>query len=164
MYDRSQSNSTEIANIQEDDDFLLSNYKRNRNLKFSQSFNFEDLSKLRLNIVFHLFYFVLLGIEDNFKRTSNLEKSFNEYDEKFSSLLKTLNDYLKHLREEIDNSQKDNIHSNHNMNMNKSNQDNDNLIYNDNIYDIESNYDVISNILSVFTEISHITIETSKSV
>lgn len=56
MYDRSQSNSTEIANIQEDDDFLLGNYKRNRNLKFSQSFNFEDLSKLRLNIVFRLFY------------------------------------------------------------------------------------------------------------
>jgi hypothetical protein len=45
MYDRSQSNSTEIANIPESDDYILGNYKRNCNLKFSQSFNFEDIGK-----------------------------------------------------------------------------------------------------------------------
>lgn len=102
-------------------------------------------------------------MEDNYKRSSNLEKSFNEYEEKFTSLLKTLNDYLKHLREEIDNTQKDNIHLSHLNNTNKNNHDNDISIYNNNVNDIESNYDVVSNILSVFTEISHITIETSKS-
>lgn len=55
MYDRSQSNSTEIANVQENDDYLLGNYKRNRNLKFSQSFNFEDLGKLTVQIYYFLF-------------------------------------------------------------------------------------------------------------
>jgi hypothetical protein len=75
---------------------------------------------------------------------------------------------LKHLRDEIENNQKDNnrLCNNYNIKNNINNDSDSNMIiYNNNNIennDIEGNYDVVSNILSVLTEISHITIETSK--